>query len=473
MKTPALVISKDLVKELKRLAVIAIDDESNFGKVRDRYIAAGNKHSSSTSEFAVTLYTFVQQYADQHSLIDAKLSELGITYDSTSVYHKIVRLAVDDVPNKDSSAVRMYVSRYGRLMEAAYVSGISATEFKAKVDKGITATMRSLGVIPVDKPKAIALGRAEASNNLSNMTFPLQGVAPPPGIADGDEIELVARYENGQIVVYGMIPPSVSAPKAVLTKLGSSLLPPTRKPLDLLPHLQRVLKLVTNGKDPDKLASYTVSNSEVQFTVVGDGAVATLSAPLDFDFLSGNGITLPVSKWGDICFTLMPISKHVRAVGWDKDTLVVTADEFEVPDVKLWYQDKGKSPTLGEAVDASIFIELDGGTQTATHIVATSAWSGGQSFGEAKLAPLMQHEPGKPIATFQLGPVLSVKGAKAAVAGNINVNKGQLKLLKAVCSKLLRLATNSEVTLDQAAGYLRVSASAENAMSYSVIFEVQ
>lgn len=99
----------------------------------------------------------------------------------------------------------MHISRYARLIEAARDKGLSIEQFKAEVENGIAATMKSLGVIPIDKPKAIALGRVEASKNLSNMSFPLKGVVPPAGVNDGDELELIARYVNGQVVVYGMI----------------------------------------------------------------------------------------------------------------------------------------------------------------------------------------------------------------------------------------------------------------------------
>lgn len=476
MKTPATTIPKDLVNELKRLAIAAVADEDSFEKAHDRFVTAGKRLSTSASEFAVTLYTFAQQYASQPALIDAKLLELRITYKSPSVYHRIVRLAVDDVPNKDKDAVRMQISRYGRLIERAHTKGISTEEFRKGVNKSITATLKSLGAIPADKKKAIALGRAEASKLMANMTFPLTGFAAPHPMNEGDEVELVARYENGQLVIFGMIPPSIAEAGSSLVKLGKSLLPTSKRPLALLPDILRTLKLVSNAKDNSLLATYKVDKSFVHLTVAGKKAVAVLSAPIELDFLSKKTITLTVQEWGQLCSTLIPITKEIESVAFDGKVLVATVDDALIPNIGKWMEKKGKVIAIAtaEAVDNELQIAL-ASRKGGTSVVGGSAWKNSVAFTESDLRPLLSFKPSKAVAAFQLKPgQVSVKSAASDVTGHVNLKGPQLKILKTISSKLFRLALGPvpEVTIDQTDGYLRVSAIADKGKLYAVMIEV-
>src|SRR5690606_16105556 len=113
MKSPAPTISKDLVNELKSLAVAANSDDASFAAAHEKFVAAGNRLSSSSSSFAVALYEFALRYADQPALVDAQLQGLAITFKGASVYQRISRLAFDDVPEKETDAFRQKTWRYG------------------------------------------------------------------------------------------------------------------------------------------------------------------------------------------------------------------------------------------------------------------------------------------------------------------------------------------------------------------------
>lgn len=471
MKSPAPIISKDLVNELKSLAVQAVSDDASFEAAHEKFVVAGTRLSSSAASFAAALYDFALRYAGQPALVNDKLRDLGITFKSPSVCQCISRLAFDDVPGKDTDAIRQKTWRYGRLIELAYEQGKSADDFKKLVNKSIASAMQKLGAAPKDTSTAIDLGRQHASKLFANQSVPLATFALPSSIElkDGDDIELLAKFEGGQLVVYGLVPPSMGNPAAVLSKIGAPLLPKKKAPLALLPDLQRALKLATSDKDEKSLATYDVREERLHFTIATGAATVVLSASSDFDFLSGNTLTLTVADWGRVFASLTPLAKIISNVSFDGKTLVATAKDDATTNLGRWYEDNGKVITIGKAIDTALHIPLKG-EPAGTHVVESSAWQHATTLNKEGLKSLLTFKPTEAVATFKLGTkTLAVKSSPKLGAGQVNLKRKQLSLLKKASAKLLRLSP--EVTLDSVDTQLRISALAANGILYMLMIE--
>lgn len=471
MKTPAPIISKDLVNELKSLAVQAASDDASFEAAHEKFVAAGTRLSSSAATFAAALYDFALRYAGQPTLVNDKLRDLGISFKSPSVYQCISRLAFDDVPGKDTDAIRQKTWRYGRLIEQAHKQGKSADEFKKLVKKSIASAMQKLGAAPKDTSTAIDLGRQHASQLFANQSVPIAAFSLPSSVdlKDGEDVELLAKFEGGQLVVYGLVPPSVGKPSTVLAKIGSPLLPKKNAPLVLLPDLQRALKLATSDKDEKSLATYDVREERLHFTIATDTATVVLSASSDFDLLSGNTLTLPVATWARLFSSLAPLTKIVRDVTFDGKTLIASTKDGATTNLGRWYEDNGKVIAIGKAIDAALHIPLKG-EPVGMHAVVNSAWQDSNTLDKEGLEPLLTFKPTEAVATFKLGTKgLAVKSSAKPVAGQVNLKRKQLSLLKKASAKLLRLSP--EVTLDRIDTQLRISALAADGTLYMLMVE--
>ncbi|MEJ1937185.1 hypothetical protein WDZ92_43885 [Nostoc sp. NIES-2111] len=99
----ALVIPKDVLNELRRLAVEAERNAALHDEAQKRYLKAGSDDIATSAKLAILLYDFTLKYASNPSLITAKLDELGLQYKKgTLVYYHICRLAVADVDDADT-----------------------------------------------------------------------------------------------------------------------------------------------------------------------------------------------------------------------------------------------------------------------------------------------------------------------------------------------------------------------------------
>lgn len=471
MKSPAPIISKDLVNEMKSLAVQAVSDDASFEAAHEKFVAAGTRLSSSAASFAAALYDFALRYASQPALVNDKLRDLGITFKSPSVHQCISRMAFDDVPGKDTDAIRQKTWRYGRLIELAYEQGKSADEFKKLVNKSIASAMQKLGAAPQDTSTAIDLGRQHASKLFANQSVPLATFSLPSTVElnEGEDVELLAKFEGGQLVVYGLVPPSMGNPAAVLTKIGTPLLPKKKAPLALLPDLQRALKLATSDKDDKSLATYDVRDERLHFTVATGTATVELSASSDYDILSGNTLTLPVATWARLFSSLAPLAKVVRDVTFDGKMLIALTKDDATTNLGRWYEENSKVITIGKAIDAALHIPLKG-EPVSTHAVESSTWQHATTVNKDELEPLLSFKPSEAVATFKLGTkALAVRSSTKPVAGQVNLKRKHLSLLKKASAKLLRLSP--EVTLDSIDTQLRISALAANGILYMLMIE--
>jgi len=183
MQQRALVISKDLVNELKSLAVLESKDDASFESARQRYEKTGQKLVSSSANLAIALYNFVLRYADQPTLVDDKLNELEIQFKNTSsVYVKIARLAFDDVRDENGNVSRTRVSRYASVIEAAHTQGLSSGVFKKTLEGGVTQALRKFArpsKSNVHDAVVVSKGRCNTSFKFLCWRLVLQGLSRP------------------------------------------------------------------------------------------------------------------------------------------------------------------------------------------------------------------------------------------------------------------------------------------------------
>lgn len=469
MAQEALVISRDLVRELNRLAVVASKDDDALEDARKRFVRAGTAVVSSGSTFAVALYDFALRYADKSDLLDAKLDELGIQFKRTSsVYVKISRLAFNDVRDENGEVSRTRVSRYASIIEAAHTAGQTAEQFRAIIERGVTQALRrlrSFGQAPASD--AIELGREIASELVGKRTFALEQFPLPDSAAEGDDVELLARVEGGKLVVYGVLPPSVSNVRSMLSKLGSPSGTDTEQLGILLPDMLRAIKLVTGSKAVGSLARYEIVGDRMRFSVFGIGADAVLTAPLDLSCFGACDLTLDVSEWRRIVETLTPLRKHLRSVTVTGAQIFVGFDESAVPDIDKWFEDSGKAKKIGVSDGAALEIDLDGKDIEQDYLVGLN-WQNAVTVTQDQMALLLSFKPTKrqvavPLASEVLKPTATDKPLK----GHVNLGRKTLSTLKGATKKMHRLS--SELCLEHADGYFRVTSKYDNCLELSLI----
>lgn len=469
MAQRALVISRDLVTELKRLAALASKDDEALEDARKRYVRAGTAVVSSSSTFAIALYDFALRYADRPDLVDAKLDELGIQFKRTSsVYVKISRLAFDDVRDANGEVSRTRVSRYASIIEAAHTAGQTADDFRAIIERGVTQALRKLrnfGKAP--ESDAIELGREIASGLVGKRTFALEQFPLPDSASEGDDVELLARVEGGKLVVYGVLPPSVSNVRNVLSKLGA---PPRTEAVQLghlLPDMLRTIKLVTGSKTTDKLARYDIHGDYVRFSVYGMGADAVLTAPLDLSCFGSDSLALKVSDWRRIIETLSPLRKQLRAVTVKGAQIVVEFDEGAVPDIDKWFEENRKAKKIGVSDGAALYIALDV-KEIEQDYLAELNWQSAVTVSQDQFAPLLSFKPTKKLVAVPLAAgVLKPTATDKALKEHVNLGRKALSALQGAAKKMLRLS--SELVLERADGYLRITSKYDDGLELSLI----
>jgi hypothetical protein len=469
MAERALVISKDLVNELKRLAALASKDDDALEDARKRYLRAGTAVVSSSSTFAVALYDFALRYADQPDLVDAKLDELGIQYKRTSsVYVKIARLAFDDVRDEKGEVSRTRVSRYASIIEAAHTAGQTAHDFREIIERGVTQALRKLrnfGKAP--ESDAIELGREIASSLVNKRTFAIEQFPLPENAAEGDDVELLARVKGGKLVVYGVLPPSVSNVRNVLSKLGAPSKTEASQLGQLLPDMLRAIKLVTGSKATDKLARYNIQGDCVRFAVYGMGADAVLTAPLGLNCFGADSLTLKVSDWRRIIETLSPLRKHLRAVNVKGAQMAVEIDESAVPDIDKWFEESGKAKKIGVSDGASLNVVLDAQEIEQDYLVGLN-WQSAVTVTQDQITPLLSFKPTKKLVAVPLAAgVLKPAATDKALKDHVNLGRKALSALQGAAKKMLRLSP--ELILDRADGYMRVTSKYDDGLELSLI----
>lgn len=462
----ALVISKDLVNELRKLAIVAEKDEANFRTARDRYVRATNSTLKSSGVFAIALYDFALRYAEQQDLVDAELARLNIKVkSSSSVYYRIARLAFDDPSGEDVNLPQ--ASKYGQLIEDAHKLGKSHDDFVKLVSAGIENARKKLAPVS-DADMKLQLGRSVASSLLQNKQFAIDGMGLPEGVSEGDEVELLARCENGQIVVYGMVPKSKRGPAAILSKLGAAELGSRRQRGDIFPDMLRTIKLVATQKHyATGVGTFTQSSDGVQFLVSANGSHAIISASLDADFLGGKALSLHLSEWMRICTTMSLLQGQPLQMAFDGKTLTASVEGSDIYDLNAWFEEKRKRNTAGKVDGATISIDLEPMVLPAD-LLSDEEWTVAGEYAAEQLNPLFDFKPDQKFASVSFSSAgITVTSAKVKVANEVALTRKTLSVVKSVCRKLERLS--ERITFEQGKAHIRVSGVTKQQVRYALV----
>lgn len=464
-----LVVSKDLVKELQRLAIAADVDESDFEEAKRRYERAATQALSSASQFAIRLYDFTLKFADTPQLISEKLKELGRQIKSTStVYNNISRLAFDGL--EEGGAKRTRISRYATLIEKAHKQDMSVTDFKKLVESGLKNAERKLFAEPeIKDTRVLKKARDIASKLINNDTYELTGVTLAEQMAEGSELQLLAEYKNGKIIVYGLVPPHLSNTKAILAKLVTSTTKPEKQKHDLMKDMLNVIKLVAKTRDENSVASYRVKDGKLHFIVSAKIGGAVLTAPSSFDMFQQD-ITLSVADWGRLLSTLIPLRKHISSIEASADEVVVSVDENAIPDIGAWMERKRHGISIGKPTDANLVIRLNGLKEHLEEL--TGRWELLASVPTDKIEQCFKFVPSKKYTTIEGGKDAIRFASMARLSDeHDHLTKPSYRQLKSASVKMKGWA--NELSFETRKNQLRVSANMSDGTMLSVFVGIE
>lgn len=459
----ALVIPKDVLNELRRLAVEAERNAKQHDEARLRYLKAGTDDINTSAQLATLLYDFTLKYASSPTLITDKLNELGLQYKSgTSVYYHICRLAFADVDEADTGRM----SRYAKVIADAHSRGLSATDFRKSVSNGITNALKRLGAAAGLAPTKITdAGRSVASSYLAKQEYTLGRVDLGDLAKDGDDVQLVARYEGGKLIVYGVIPPSVAQATTALAKLGRDTQPNPQQRFELLPEMLKAIKLVTNASDGEATATFSVAGNKVHFIVEAAKGTAIVTANSEYD-LFGRNLTLPVTTWGRILQTLIPARKKLVELAYDGKTIAASMDEGQTGSISEWYVSKEKPIMIGEAAGHTLTMEvkshkphneLPGGRETQLN-----------EYSDKQLESFLKFKPSKSIVALDLaGSAAKASASATAVDDKANLTKRDFNMLRAAVKKMLRW--DRHISFSKTKGSLIATAQLEKGKSVQLV----
>jgi hypothetical protein len=452
--TKPLVVSKDLVKELQRLALAANENETAYEVAKQRYIRAATDALSSASQFAIALYEFTLEFADTPKLIEDKLTELGLQFKSTSsVFNHIARLAFKNI--EEGNAKRTRTHRYATLIERAHQRGLSSKDFKTLVANGLRNAERKLFAEPVAKDtRALKKARDIASKFINEETFELTGAKLAEEIKEGSELQLLAEYKNGKITVYGVVPPSLSDTEAILAKLVASSKKPEKHKHDVMRDMLAVIKLVTKTSDDKATASYKVKENKFYFVVSAKRGTAVLTASSEFDLFQQD-ITLSVADWGRLLSTLIPLRKHITSIDASASEIVVSVDENEIPDIATWVTEKQHTIAIGKASNSTLLVELKGSQEHLEE--PTGRWEPLGTVLSEKIEGYFKFTPTKKYASVDFGDDGAIKFSSLAKLSDDHMllTKPAYRQLKAACGKMK--SVGSELKFEKRKNQLRVT----------------
>ena len=465
-----LVVTSDLVKDLQRLALVHFEDDEAYKTAKLRYEQANLKAVSSTSKFSVELYKFVLLYAAAPDLIKAKLDELGIkTMEDSDYFLHVSRLVFAKLP--EGGAKRQRESFYAGLVRKAHQRGMSAKDFEALVADGVTLAVKRLS--PQSKistgAKELDKARDIASNFMNNEEYVLTGAKLAEEVKEGSELQLLARYVNGKITVYGVVPPQFSNTEAVLTKLVASTTTADKHKYDVIRDMLNTIKLVTKPHDENAIASYKVKDSKFHFVVSGTNVSAVLTATSEFDFLKRD-ITLTVAQWGRLLSTLLPMTKHITMINASSKEIVVSVDELAIPDINTWTTENGHVRTTGKASGSTLLFEPKMLKEQLEE--PTGRWDPLAILPMDKVVESFKFTPSKKYTSLTFGKDNTVKlAALARIAdGDIHLTKRSYRQFKSACSKMK--AWTRELHFEQRKKQLRASAHIHDGITVSAIVQV-
>lgn len=452
-------LPKDIVTRVRQLASEATRSEGAFDRAQQQYDRATKGLIQTARDLAIQLYAIAVDYADRPEAIDAELTRLSIRVkQSSSVYIRICRLAFEDENTSEEASSR--VSRYADLIGRAHASGMSKDHFATLASAGITAALRNL---TGEAAEPVQIGRKEAEKLLGR-EVELEGIKL--GVADGTELQLLARYQGGRVVLYGIVPPAVSDTLDVLKRIGGKKLSEARKLGDVFPEILRTIKLVGSASDTH-VASYSVGRSAAQFVMEKDAAVAVLSFPKNLDFASGSTISLPAKEWGQVCASIVPFFRQPMEASFDGKKLVVRVAGLDGEPLRDWLHKKNKKrPQVGDTIEDRLEIPISS-TNVATSTRQPKLKSSFE-FSQAQLAPLL----GLKVTAGYVGIELGDAGIKTKVAKSKGktgdfLSRKSLRVVKSAASKLLRLSATNSLQTSCEGGYFGISTTVRD-FSFSV-----
>ena len=462
----ALVISKDVLNELKRLALVMDKDIASLEKAQRQYVQASGRIANSTAEFASALYRFALEYADEPALIHAKVAEASITTKlSSSVYYKIARLAFDDGKGDASQVNLAQVSKYGSLIQAAHTAKMSADDFAERVGVSIDHLLKKL--LPngsADAVDKIDLGRQAIARFSLGKTIDLQDLDIPDGFADGDDVELLARVENGKLVLYGVVPKEFGNPAAVLQRIGARELTAKRKVGDLFADIGRTIKLVTTfAGGVGQVGLMGVHDGRAKFLTSAYGNVAQVSFPLAENFLGSSHLQLTVVDWSKIVATVSALKGLPLAVSYSADTLIVDADIPDGKTLDIWLEKRKKPITIGRADGSKLAVDLVP-TKDRPNKMPDKSGSKQRVLSAADYDAIEGAKMPKKSLWLATDDD-AVEFHTEEKSGGFAISKGALNAFKSVAAKLRRLG---QVEMSIGGKHMRLDCTAENDVSYIV-----
>lgn len=451
-------IPKDRINKLRELAAEASRSEANFEKAAKHLKTAGSSLVTAARELATQLYAIACDYWDQPQAIDAELNRLSLTVKATSsVYIRICRLAF---ANEDTDRSR--ISRYANLIERAHKQRMSKDAFAKLASSGLKGALNKVFAEIIDEP--MQLGRREARKLLGGeQVFDAQ---LGPDVKDGTELQLLGRYEDGKIVLYGMVPPDLADPTLILKKIGGAKLSEARKLGDVFPEVLRTIKLAGSDKDTKLVGSYVVGRSTCQFVVESNGCIAELSLPKRLDFSSGTDVASSAKIWADVCKTVAIVGKKPLEATFDGVNLKLSVGGLKGEPLIDWLAKK-KKPTWGAVHDDTIVIPISPLSAVKTARVSRS--KGATEYDQQQMDVLLTYKPSATFTEIQFGADrIATRAVKSkSKTGNL-VSRKSLRLLKDAARKLLSWS-NGTVSASCVGGYVVLEASnREFAYSFSV-----
>jgi hypothetical protein len=441
-------IPKDRINRLRDLAAEASRSEIAFDKAAKQFKTAGGNLVTAARELATQLYAIACDFADQPELIDAELNRLSLTVKPTSlVYIRICRLAF---ANEDTDRSR--ISRYASLIEQAHKKGMSKDAFADLASSGLTGALNKLFAEVLDEP--VQLGRREARKLFGGeQVFDAHLGAD---VKNGTELQLLGRYEDGKIVLYGMVPPDLADPTLILKKIGGAKLSENRKLGDVFPQVLRTIKLIGSVNDAALVGSYVVGSSACQLVIESKGSFAELSFPKKLDFMSGTDVALPTQTWAQISETVGIVGKQPLEAAFDGTSLKFSVGGLKGEPLVDWLAKK-KKPATGAVQEDAIVIPITP-LQTAK-TVRVGRNKGSEIYDKQKMEALLTFKPTTAYTDIQFGAdevtVRAVKGK--GTTGNL-VSRKSLSQLKAASRKMLGWS-NGKLSGSCVGGYVVLEAS--------------
>lgn len=298
-------IPKDILNRLQKLAVDVETNERRYAKAQQVYHAATAEAAGSSVEFANELYDFVLKYQPLPDLIDQRLEELNLkTKASTSIYHRIARLAFAGV-DKGAEA-RSQISKYGSLMQEAHAKGMTLARFKDLTSVSLARLISELDIhLSPDAKAKVKTGRELASQLLGEEELSFESKALTETVPEGGDVQLLARHENGRLVVYGAMPTERTEVNALLQRIGAKHIASQRKNFDAFSDIARLLRL--SGQATDETVTGTLQEHGGNWTFILASKISassiTVPAP-SASILNGSVVSLPATKWDRLCASI-------------------------------------------------------------------------------------------------------------------------------------------------------------------------